>query len=505
MTVNHRSRITTTRLRALAAGCLLLASGRAWAAQPATAANKAEPAIATTESSSSAAPTATATQSSVASTESDDRQLAFPTAEGFGRFAKGGRGGDVYHVTQLSDDGPGSLRQGIRSANGPRTIVFDLSGTIQLATPLVVDKSYLTIAGQTAPGDGICLRDQTFRIRQASHIIVRYLRFRLGDQNKPPTSGPDCLNTDDVDHVIFDHITATWGIDGNHDLRRGGNFTLQWSIYAEALNRSLHEKGSHAMLASFRDLTAGITLHHNLLASSRERHPTLGGSPRTRAEAVADFRNNVVYNVSGATNLGNCHINLINNYYQAGPDTPPAALPIAVKTENAGALKAFLAGNRFADRPDLTAHNERAIDFTRWAKGNYRRTSWEQVRASTEFATDGATPRTDTAPQAYERVLRSAGASRRRDTADARLVAGVRDRTHRLIDSQEQVGGWPVLRSEPAPLDTDQDGMPDAWETARGLDPASADDRNGDLDRDGYTNLEAYLNSLCPAEQLAEE
>ena len=486
MPVINRSRNTATRFQALTACCLLLlATGRGLATAPASAA---------------AEPTSAALDAPVA-----DRQLAFPTAEGFGRFAQGGRGGDVYHVTQLRDDGPGSLREGIRSATGPRTIVFDVSGTILLATPLVVDKSHLTIAGQTAPGDGICLRDQTFRIRQASHIIVRYLRFRLGDQNKPRPSGPDCLNTDDVDHVIFDHITATWGIDGNHDLRRGGNFTLQWSIYAEALNHSLHDKGSHAMLASFRDLTAGITLHHNLLASSRERHPTLGGSPRTRAEAVVDFRNNVVYNVSGATNLGNCHINLINNFYLSGPDTPSAALPIATKTENAGALMVFVAGNVFADRAELTAHNDRAIDFARWAKGNYLRTSWEQIRASTEFEIDGAKPRTDTAPQAYERVLRSAGTSRVRDAADARLVAGVRDRTHRLIDSQEQVGGWPVLRSEPAPLDSDQDGMPDAWENQHGFDPANDDDRNDDPDRDGFTNLEAYLNSRCPIEPPADE
>ncbi len=148
-----------------------------------------------------------------------DEHLAFPGAEGFGRFAKGGRGGDVYHVTTLADDGPGSLREGIRSAKGPRTIVFDLSGTIELKKPLIVDKSFLTIAGQTAPGDGICIRDQTFQVKNASHIIVRYVRFRLGDQNKPRPSGPDCINTTDVDHVIFDHISGSWGIDGNHDLR----------------------------------------------------------------------------------------------------------------------------------------------------------------------------------------------------------------------------------------------------------------------------------------------
>src|SRR5262245_1866430 len=161
------------------------------------------------------------------------QQLAFPGAEGFGRFAKGGRGGDVYHVTTLADDGPGSLREGVRGAQGPRTIVFDLSGTIELTKPLLVDKSFLTIAGQTAPSDGVCIKDQTFQIKSASHIIVRYVRFRLGDQNKPRPSGPDCVNTTDVDHVIFDHVSVSWGIDGNHDLRRGGNFTLQWSIYAE--------------------------------------------------------------------------------------------------------------------------------------------------------------------------------------------------------------------------------------------------------------------------------
>lgn len=424
-------------------------------------------------------------------------QLAFPDAEGFGRFAQGGRGGDVYHVTNFDDDGPGSLREGIRSATGPRTIVFDVSGTILLKSRLVIDKSFLTLAGQTAPGDGICIRDQTVQIRKAKHIIVRYLRFRLGDENKPRPSEPDCLNTEDVNHVIFDHLSVGWGIDGNHDLRRGGNFTLQWSIYAEALHNSIHEKGAHGMLASFRDLTAGITLHHNLLASSRERHPTLGGSPRTSADAVADFRNNVIYNVTGATNLGNCHINVIGNYYRPGPDSRPDGLPLATKTENAGALQVFLTGNVFEGREDLTADNHLAIDFTRYAKGGYLPTTWEKIESASEFPVGGAEPKTDPASEALERVLAVAGASHPRDTADARLVAGVRNRTHRRIDSQRQVGGWPELAGEPPRKDNDQDGMPDDWEQAQGLDPADAADRNGDRDADGYTNLEAYLNSLC--------
>lgn len=426
----------------------------------------------------------------------ENQQLAFPGAEGFGRFARGGRGGDVYHVTNLADDGAGSLREGIRSANGPRTIVFDLSGTILLKSPLLIDKSFLTIAGQTAPGDGICLRDQTFRIKNASHIIVRYLRIRLGDQNKPRPSGPDCINTDDVDHMIFDHITATWGIDGNHDLRRGGNFTLQWSIYAEALNNSLHDEGSHAMLGSFRDLTAGISLHHNLFASSRDRHPTLGGSPRTDPKAVADFRNNVVYNVEGATNLGNCQINIINNYFRRGPNTPKNHLPLAVKAENRGATRVYLAGNLIEGASALSQDNRKAIDFVRWAKGNYLTTTPDEVCVDKEFSVGAASFDTQLTREIYETVLAQSGASLARDAADARLVQGVRDRTHRMIDSQEEVGGWPELKSNLPPSDRDGDGMPDPWETDRHLDPENKADGNQDRDNDGYTNLEEYLNSL---------
>lgn len=429
--------------------------------------------------------------------EPQSQQLAFPGAEGFGRFARGGRGGDVYHVTTLDDDGPGSLREAVRSATGPRTIVFDTSGTIRLKQRLIIDKSFLTIAGQTAPGEGICIADHSLQFREANHIIMRYVRVRLGDENKPRPSGFDAMSTNDVDHMIFDHLSVSWGIDGNHDLRRGGNFTLQWSIYAEALNNSLHEKGSHAMLASFRDLTSSITLHHNLFASSRERHPTLGGSPRTKPEAIADFRDNVIYNVSGATNLANCRINVINNYYRPGPNTPRNALPLASKTENAGALKVFLSGNVFEGRDDLTADNHLAISFDRYKTGGYLPVSWPLVESREEFDVGAAKPQTESAGDALDHVLAAAGASKPRDLADARLVAGVFDGTHRLIDSQSEVGGWPDLKSKPAPADADQDGMPDSWEQKAGLDPNDAEDRNGDQDGDGYTNLEEYLNSLA--------
>lgn len=426
----------------------------------------------------------------------DSGQIAFPGAEGFGRFAKGGRGGDVFHVTNLNDDGAGSLRAGIRSASGPRTIVFDISGTIELKSPLIVEKSFLTIAGQTAPGDGICLKDQTFKIRKASHIIVRYIRIRLGDQNKSQDESPDGITTDDVDHLIFDHISSSWGIDGNHDLRRGGHFTLQWSIYAEALNHSLHHKGEHAMLASFRDLTDSISIHHNLFASSRDRHPTLAGSPRTNPEAIVDFRNNVVYNLSGATNLGNCRINVINNYYRPGPDTPAGRRPLATKTENAEALKVFMSGNLFESTEEFTRNNFLAIDFDRWSKGGYRPMSLQQIRVDAEFVVGANKSQTESAASALARVLESAGASYRRDAADQRLVDGVRNRTNRLIDSQMQVGGWPELNGTQALTDADGDGMPDDWESSNGLDAEDSSDGNKDRNADGFTNLEEYLNSI---------
>jgi hypothetical protein len=248
------------------------------------------------------------------------------------------------------------------------------------------------------------------------------------------------------------------------------------------------------MLASFRDLTAGVSLHHNLFASSRERHPTLSGSPRTKPEAVLDFRNNVVYNLQGATNLGNSRINVINNYYLPGPDTPPERIPLATKTEVEGALKVFLDGNVFVGQPAFTADNFKAIDFDRWTKGNYRSTSLAMIRVDREFDIAGARPATDSAADAFTRVLDAAGASHPRDAADERLVKGVRDRTHRMIDSQEQVGGWPKLKSAVAPLDTDRDGIPDDWERAHKLDPADPADRNADRNGDGYTNLEEYFN-----------
>ena len=427
---------------------------------------------------------------------------AFPGAEGFGRWATGGRGGDVYQVTNLNDSGPGSLREGFRSAAGPRTIVFETSGTIELKSRLLLEKSSITIAGQTAPGDGITLKDFTFQIKNATNVIVRYLRCRLGDQNKPEGAegGDDTLNTEDVDRVIFDHCSMSWAIDGTHDLRRGGNVTLQWCILSEALNESLHEKGQHAMCASYRDLSGNISLHHNLFATCRDRHPTLG-SAQAPPRYMVDFRNNVIYNWSagGTANFADHFINCVNNLFRPGPMTDPAMLPIAMKGNLADLAKGHMAGNVFEQRDDLTRDNYAALDFKRWLKPPTKylyRGTLAEWKEDDEPDLGSNRPQTQSAMEAAELVLAGAGASLRRDAVDRRVVDDVRNRRGRLINSQDQVGGWPMLRSTPAPVDRDRDGMPDTWEVAHGMDPKDPSDGKADRDGDGYTNLEEYLNSL---------
>lgn len=429
--------------------------------------------------------------------------VAFPGAEGFGRLASGGRGGDVYEVTTLDDSGPGSLRDGLRSASGPRTIVFRTSGTIQLKSELRLNKSNITLAGQTAPGDGITLRDYTFQIRNASNIVVRYLRLRLGDQNKPKGArgGDDTFNTDDLDRAIVDHCSLSWAIDGTHDLRRGGNFTMQWCIISESLNRSLHNKGAHAMGASYRNPSGNISLHHNLYSTCRDRHPSLG-SQDNPPQYIVDFRNNIDYNWSdpGTCNFCDSFINCISNLWRPGPMTNPRKLPIAMKGSLPDLARGYMAGNVFEGRSDLTQDNYAALDFERWLRPdtNYKyRGTVKTWRAEKPAELGANQPQTQTVDEAAALVLAQAGASLHRDAVDLRVVENVRKHQGRVIDSEEEVGGWPSLRSQPAPVDSDHDGMPDDWEKARGLNPNDPNDRNGLTGADGYTNLEQYLNSLC--------
>ncbi|MCF7973237.1 MAG: alkaline phosphatase D family protein [Phycisphaerae bacterium] len=427
--------------------------------------------------------------------------LAFPGAEGYGRFTRGGRGGDVYHVTTLNDSGPGSIREGIESAQGPRTIVFDLSGTIALKSKLVINKSGITIAGQTAPGDGITLRDQCLNLNNASDIIIRYIRVRLGDKNKPAGDSPDCITMDDCNHVILDHVSSSWGIDGNQDTRRCANYTLQWSVMSEALNDSVHSKGTHAMCGSFRAPQSSISIHHNIFATSRDRHPTLGSGGKTDDSLghIVDFRNNVIYNWTkgGTTNFCDNTVVAVNNVWRPGPESDPTVQPISIKGDYPAAANGIMRGNVFEGNAEWTRDNYAALNFERWRKSYaYRGTLADWKRPMPDQGEN--TPLTQPAMEALTLVLKQAGASLSRDAVDKRLVKNVRQQTGKLIDSQDEVGGWPELKSKPAPQDTDRDGMPDAWEQAMRLDPKDPADRNGDADNDGYTNLEEYLNSLCP-------
>lgn len=436
--------------------------------------------------------------------------IAFPGAEGAGKFTKGGRGGGVYHVTNLNDSGKGSLREGLDSQKGPRTIVFDISGTIRLKDDLeIVDASHLTIAGQTAPGKGITLADRCLQIKHSKHIIVRYLRVRLGDENKPAGSGPDCVTVEYDDHIILDHLSLSWGIDGNGDFRGLKNTTVQWTIFSEALHDSLHGKGGHAMCTSFRDPQGPSTLHHNIYASSRARHPTINSGAH-----VMEFCNNVDYNWRNGHNIEGDQLNLLNNYYKAGPEMDATRRPLQIKTQkDPVTARGYFLGNRFEGLPEAyNADNYSAMDFKASGLGfgpdtNYRDTTRKAFEAKERFdAGEYALTDIESAKDAYESCLKYSGCSLARDMVDERFIKTIVDNTGRIIDSQNDVGGWDFYESvkRPKNWDTDGDGMPDAWETAQGLNPKKAIDGNDDRDSDGFTNLEEYLNSLVSMGEVEE-
>ena len=235
--------------------------------------------------------------------------------------------------------------------NGPRTIVFLLSGTIELKDSIKIKDSNLTVAGQTAPGDGICLKDYGLKLEDVNNIIMRYIRLRIGDQNKGTSSGADCITSSNVSDVIFDHISAGWGIDAIHDNRGGGDFTLQWSIYGEVCTIAFTIK--RCLIRSLGlsvERQKNISLHHNLLHSAHNRHPSMGRSDLTPPSVIIDFRDNLIYNAGGTNNLGSSQCNVINNYYKNGPDTDMGDLPMRIKAKpgKGPAPTGFTSGNIFA-------------------------------------------------------------------------------------------------------------------------------------------------------------
>jgi pectate lyase len=427
---------------------------------------------------------------------------AFPGAEGFGKYAKGGRHGDVYHVTNLHDTGPGSLRYGIDTADNPRTIVFDVAGTVKLVEQIRMEnKSCLTIAGQTAPGKGITIRDHGIVINNCRDIVIRYLRLRLGDKNKGGSAGEDVMTVDYCDHIILDHLSLSWGIDGNSDYRGNSNMTMQWLLYGEALHNSIHPKGPHAMCTSLRDCHGNTTLHHNIYSTSRNRHPTIGGGSGRKgyAHVVVDFRNCVNYNWQGPTNFGGMKINVVNNYYKPGPCSDPQDLPMQMKDGDTTKARGFMYGNYFEEMVErFNDDNYSAVIYTN--SGSYMSTTRERWASNEPFELGVFKPYTQNAREALTTCLKYTGCSHVRDRVDERIIKNIVTGRGQLIDSQDEVGGWDQYPDEyqPENWDVDRDGMPDRWEKEHDLNPEDPTDCNGDKDGDGYTNLEVYMNSLVP-------
>ncbi len=410
---------------------------------------------------------------------------AFPGAEGFGSTTPGGRGGKVLFVTSLDDSGPGSLREACE-AEGPRIVVFRVGGLIRLEKPITVRNPYLTLAGQSAPGDGICLQNYSFAV--ATHdVVVRFLRSRLGDL---AGKAEDCLDlANGASRVILDHCSATWSIDECLSLAGNvSNVTVQWCLIAEALNRSKHPKGPHGY-GSLARANGPVSLHHNLWAHHNARSPRFGDNYNRPPYPAFDFRNNVIYDFGGTCSgltQGRFAVNYVANYIRPGPSSR-ARTPITIGSPSD--LTFFIRDNVFEGNDILTADNTRFFNQVEIA-------GTPQVRI-VDKPWEAVPVKTVSAEEAFEVVLATVGASLPvRDSVDARIVDQVRQRQGAIIDSQTQVGGWAVYRQAPPPEDSDNDGMPDTWETAHGLDPRDPSDGPNDRNGDGYTNIEEYLNDL---------
>ena len=413
----------------------------------------------------------------VADAAAQDRVPAFPGAEGCGRYATGGRGKEVYEVTTLDSSGPGSLRDAVSKGN--RTVVFRVSGTINIVdNGLDVLGDNITILGQTAPGDGICVLGNEFSIK-GSNVILRYLRVRGGDMVGTPI---DVFKAEGVENLMIDHCSVSWGVDECFSVYGVRNVTVQWCLIAEGLTMSEHEKGRHG----YGGLWGGenVTYHHNLLVHQGGRNPRF--SFVEDVPLRVDHRNNVIYDYGYTSCYGGewaDGVNMVANYYRPGPATLESIAPVIVAPGRIG--RWHVQGNVIEGHSDVTENNELGIDYP---VGGITRLS-EPAEIAIPYESQPAR-------DAYRKVLTEAGAVLpRRDATDARLIADVQNRTGRQINSQDEVGGPPPLRSADPPKDSDHDGIPDAWEKQHGLDPKDPAD-GVSIGPDGYSNLERYANSI---------
>ena len=449
------------------------------------------------------------------------KALAFPGAEGGGMYTTGGRGGKVIHVTNLNDSGAGSLRAAL-AESGPRTIVFDVAGLISLNSALKISKGDVTIAGQTAPGDGVCLRHFTTNV-DADNVIIRFVRFRMGDEKK---SEDDAFGGRYHQNIILDHCSMSWSTDECSSFYANKNFTMQWCILTESLRNSVHGKGNHGYGGIWGGKNASF--HHNLLSAHDSRNPRID-HPQIYGDYVATHRGNVDYRCNAVYNWGDNStyggedgwFNIINNYYKPGPASKNVTYLVDAygyyyKDDKYYADKyaqMYLSGNVNTSRPELSANDVSTIYWhngTSW--GNYGTVLSNPLKLYGPSSENIYTT-THSAEDSFLRICESAGASLVRDAVDLRAcndaktgTAAFKDggngSTNGIIDTQSAVGGWPAYEASADEIarvkDTDGDGMPDWFEDRFGLkkdNPSDGNDKT--LDSYGrYTNLEMYMHYL---------
>jgi hypothetical protein len=444
-------------------------------------------------------------------------QLAFPGAEGAGKWALGGRGGVVYEVNSLADYNdveapmPGTLRAAVE-ASGPRTVVFRVSGNIELCRHLRPRNSFLTIAGQTAPGDGICIWRYPLTVVDACDVVIRYIRSRTTDEAYADpgfvAEGMDALGAESGHRIIFDHCSASWSVDESlsTSVQPGFNYlfdvTVQWCMISEALDCSVHNSPAchgYGTLAK-GGYGANYTYHHNLYAHNKGRNPYPGNYVIYTTDPCGltfDFRNNLIYNWTGPyagydTQASPAHsivkMNFVGNYYKPGLDS--TIDDIFYMGPNLEECRGYFSAN--------------------WFNGSYPSDPWSVLRWGTgwtsgEIAAFKLAESTsvnepippEDAETAYQRVLAGAGATLpARDIVDQNVITDVINGTGHKINDETEAGGLVPLYSTTPPEDNDHDGMPNEWEIPRGLDPNNANDGATDKDSDEYTNLEEYLNYL---------
>ena len=451
--------------------------------------------------------------------------LAFPGAEGYGRYAIGGRGGVVYHVTSLSGGlEPGTLLYGLVQMDGPRYIVFDVSGIIELDFKSRFVKPYAYIAGQTAPGKGICIKASNINI--GGDIICRHMRFKRGLGVYGQNTG-NAMGMSGADHAIVDHCTAAWGTDETVSGRGAQNVSFQYCVISEALGIAGHKNYADGTNHGFAATIDGRTgsYHHNLLVNCNGRNWSMGGGMdgNNRAIGKMDLFNNVVYNWWGRTTDGGCHeVNFVNNYYKMGPDTKRTELFIQ-QYENIGSIdskwQAYVAGNIRENKNHTLTQDKYNVTYkytlSNGAKDPNTRTDEYQYKTFVDEAFFPSYADIHSAQDAMKIVTSYSGATMpMRDEHHQRNVretlqgtytyVGSKSKIKGEIDTEEDITehaagkGWEKYPEEhrAADWDTDQDGMPDWWELCTGSNPAAAD-HNDDPDDDGWTLLEDYLDFMA--------